>query len=319
MSVTPTIEKTDTSVIFRFPKSSELDLKVYNPAFFESLGIMATISIVTDRGEEVSSSKNMMGGGEMDKQLTFPYNQFVYMVNRGRDPDADALPTPPTEPEEEPIQTRFFSAVSNAFSGVKSNIQMPKLPQFVTNPTSISPKEEIQSVKQMPSPPLPTLAEPESEAKPVTPFNTFAEVAESISPPSVSISSVPPPPPPTSDMKPESISPDDVSELASEPKTTEVPKYYWKVVVEREHNPERNLEKEFWGELMEEWFRDVLRLSELEKKWGVYIDGAFYTVYGRKIKIGTVIPYSEAPANTVDVFLKDAVVLENSLPAKYRV
>lgn len=314
MSVTPTIEQTDTSLIFRFPKSSDLDLKVYNPAFFESLGVVATISIVNDRGEEVASSKEMVGGnGSSSGELTFPYSQFVYLMRRGRDD------TTANEPEAEPIQTRFFSAISNAFSNVKTNIQsgLDKLPKSVP----ISPKEEIQTVKTETLSPLPTLTSPDTQpvSPPTTLYESIANTATAVVPPkpvvvdkpsTASIVTAP------SELASEQQS--DASDGSSSSKT-DTPTYYWKVVVEEQHNPKRNFEKEFWGELMEEWFRDVLRLSELEKKWGVYIDGEFYTVFGRKIKIGRVIPYADAPVNTVNAFLQKAVVLENSLPAKYLV
>ena len=186
----------------------------------------------------------------------------------------------------------------------------------------ISPKEEIESVKTNSPPPLPTLddptAKPETQQPPTTLFESISKVAETVAPPAPIVSDKPS----TATMITSELSSDETSDdksigMEETEVKEETPKYYWKVVVSREQNPERISTKEFWGELMDEWFRDVLRLSELEKKWDVYIDGEFYMVYGRKIKIGRVIPYADAPANTVDMFLKNAVVLENSLPAKY--
>lgn len=318
---TPTIEKNETSVIFRFPKSSELDLKVYNPAFFESLGVIATISIVNDVGQEVSSSKTMTGGGNSTTgDLTFPYNQFVYLITRGKDENTSSETETDTT-KQEPLQTRFFSAVSNAFSNAKTNIQsgfanMPKLQQ---KPTPISPIEELETVKTTSPPPLPTLADPETPTveSPITLYETISKVAETVAPKPPIISDKPSLATMVVSEHPSSETlPSDSTQSIVEP-SSETPKYYWKVVVESEKNPERNLEKEFWGELQEEWFRDIMRLSELEKKWGVYINGPFYTVYGRKIKIGNVIPYNEKQEDTISSFLKNAVVLDNSLPAKY--
>ncbi len=103
MADSPEIEKTDTEVVIKFPKHSDLDIKFYNPEIFHSLGFK-NVTIHLDTLE----SGNMYGGGLLDYEptpeqpietLSYPYRYFAYMF-RAFNPSAKSdVQTKPSAPK----------------------------------------------------------------------------------------------------------------------------------------------------------------------------------------------------------------------------
>jgi hypothetical protein len=80
-AVQPTFVKTDTQLVIRFPKHSDLDIKIYNPAFFELLGFRGVETSVVVPGTQTGGD----GTGEtaeVDQRLTYPYKYFQFLFKR---------------------------------------------------------------------------------------------------------------------------------------------------------------------------------------------------------------------------------------------
>jgi len=127
MSSSPEISKTDTEIVIKFPKHSDLDIKFYNPEIFHSLGFVgATVSLDTLEGDQT-------GGGLLDYQpipeqpieeLSYPYRYFAYMF-RGLTPKTNT-PSPPQKQQDSAPQNGLIGTIMGLNSGDKKEEEESK-------------------------------------------------------------------------------------------------------------------------------------------------------------------------------------------------
>ncbi len=96
MSFSPEIIKTDTEIVIKFPKHSDLDIKFYNPEIIQSLGFVGATVHLDTLGPDA-----MFGGGLFDyepvpeqpiEKLSYPYRYFAYMF-RALNPNSNTYST----------------------------------------------------------------------------------------------------------------------------------------------------------------------------------------------------------------------------------
>ena len=115
----PEITKTDTEIVIKFPKHSDLDIKFYNPEIIQSLGFVgATVHLDTLE----TPGEQQTGGGLLDyestpeqpvESLSYPYRYFAYMFR-------SINPTRKEEPKEEPVKPKEETQPSGLMGTIMS-------------------------------------------------------------------------------------------------------------------------------------------------------------------------------------------------------
>jgi len=133
----PEITKTDTEIVIKFPKHSDLDIKFYNPEIIQSLGFVgATVHLDTLE----TPGEQQTGGGLLDyeptpeqpvESLSYPYRYFAYMFG-SFNPMARKEPVK-DEPKEETQPSGFMGTIMSLTSGEKKSE-----PTTETEPTPAS-------------------------------------------------------------------------------------------------------------------------------------------------------------------------------------
>jgi hypothetical protein len=386
------IQELDLTIEIKIPKVNELEVKFYNPHFFESLGYSNTSISVID------ASINIIRGGDShpdngNDKLTFPFNQFVYLL-RGRKPytPTTSIPTPIVDPdlETKPGLYGVFSNTLDKISGVfsrKKDDSLPKIDETETiakeveeptttstEPSSISTlfsttREEISNLPKSVVVSPTVVTEPKYdvvtdtqvvETKSQDPMEqqSISEMAKSILPitqPTEPITSTAPPINETNVQLPSIETPIIEQTLPIIPKVTEIQNIekielppnevetevsnnvtepiqpvvlsstplsiphtitqYWKISIPKVPYKEVFDEIEVL-EKSEKQLRDIIWFSKMEMKSGIYVNGTFYTILGKHIKLGTVEPASEEK-NSVRDYLQTISIVEGTLMDKY--
>jgi len=129
MADSPEIVKTDTEVIIKFPKHSDLDIKFYNPEIMHSLGFVdATVHLDTQEPttpdtqnrEGWSLTQTQSGGGLFDYEaapeqpletMTYPYRYFAYMFRNLSPVSSGTKPEPELNQKEEKEPTGLLGTI----------------------------------------------------------------------------------------------------------------------------------------------------------------------------------------------------------------
>jgi hypothetical protein len=210
------------------------------------------------------------------------------------------LPVPVPAPEVVPKETiSTNSSPSNTLGETKP---VEDVPITSTTVSPNVPSKEPETIQ--PTPTEPSIA-PVSETTPSG--ETQKQPEETVQPTPTEPPIVPAPVP---------IAP--VSETTPSGETeTKTGNLFWKMVVPKLSNSPKVFETSEIAEKYEQHFRDVLLQSRMETKSGIYVVGSFYSVLGRKVKIGTVEPASPSK-NTLRDYLQTVPELEGSIMSKYK-
>ena len=281
---------------------------------------------------DTTSTSTSMFSGLMPTQKTETQTAMPSM-NVSLPDVSKQLEMKPTEVKEPPKS--LYSSLMEYVSPAKQETQpVPPPPETIQPVVSTQPiqQQETQPVLQPVSPPetQPVLQPPETQ--PVLPPPETQPVAEPTQP-------VLPPPETQPGISPEipkeqteiekPIEPQPSPEVVpivsvvpiSEPEKTEteptVGQLFWKLVIPKLSNPPKVFEPSEIAEKYEQHFRDVLLQSRMETKSGIYVAGSFYSVLGRKVKIGTVEP-SNNNKHTLRDYLQTVPELEGSIMSKYK-
>lgn len=150
------IVQTDAHLVIRFPKHSDLDMKIYNPAFFNLLGfhnVETSIVLPTTQGGGDGTGEPVV----VNQHLTYPYKYFQFLFKRFT-PSPGSLALVPTiyskpkepvaaessydvEPAKEVKVIEFpkskfnpLHSIGNVLSGMYNNIHLPHFSKKDNNP-----------------------------------------------------------------------------------------------------------------------------------------------------------------------------------------
>ena len=370
------VEDKEEEIIITLPKSNDLEIKVYNPHFMESLGWKGvSVSILNENKEQVGGDPS---NPSEHPKLTFPYNQFVYMI-KGAEPtspqktepsntlqnDDEAIKTHKRSPglygyfsntldylfgifakvssqketvkEEPPVKTNddtmkqptsgdepsMLSASLDKTMEMKPTeiSEVPKEPVLEEPPQTVSKEMEISNTETSEVPKEPVQEEPTKvETTEITevPKEPVSEETQEIQQPpqtvskEMEISKTEP----TVLTQPGEIAVPIVPAVSSTA-TTSPSNLFWKISIPKSSNPPKLFEPSDLGGKYEQHFRDILLLSKMEAKSGIYIVGSFYTIQGKKMKLGTV-ELASLGKNTLADYLLQVPPLEGTLMDKYK-
>ena len=162
----PEIEKTETEIVIKFPKHTDLDIKYYNPEVFHSLGFN-DVSIHLDTLEPSDNTQNgvleqQLGGGLLDYEpvpeqpietLTYPYRYFAYMfraLNPMRTTSNNVVKTEtiqsrePAVPLDEPSLSNKPTGLMASIMGISDTIEEKMASSQVQEPVSKEPETETK-------------------------------------------------------------------------------------------------------------------------------------------------------------------------------
>jgi len=225
----------------------------------------------------------------------------------------------PTEIKE-PSKT-LYSSMMEYLSPAKPAETQPVPPPAETQPV-VSPTDTQPVVSSTETQPVASSTEtqPVASSTETQPVASSTETQPSVVSPEVPIEQ-------TEITKPTEPQPQQIPEVVpvvpiipvSEPEKTEptAGQLFWKLVVPKLANPPKVFEPSEIAEKYEQHFRDVLLQSRMETKSGIYVSGSFYSVLGRKVKIGTVEPSSPSK-HTLRDYLQTVPELEGSIMSKYK-
>ena len=397
------VEDKEEEIIITLPKSNDLEIKVYNPHFMESLGWKGvSVSILNENKEQVGGDPS---NPSEHPKLTFPYNQFVYMI-KGAEPtspqktepsntlqnDDEAIKTHKRSPglygyfsntldylfgifakvssqketvkEEPPVKTNddtmkqptsgdepsMLSASLDKTMEMKPTeiSEVPKEPVLEEPPQTVSKEMEISNTETSEVPKEPVLEEPpqtvskemeisntetsEVPKEPVQEEPTKVETTEITEVPKEPVSEETqeiqqPPQTVSKEMEISKTEPTVLTQpgeiavpivpAVSSTATTSPSNLFWKISIPKSSNPPKLFEPSDLGGKYEQHFRDILLLSKMEAKSGIYIVGSFYTIQGKKMKLGTV-ELASLGKNTLADYLLQVPPLEGTLMDKYK-
>lgn len=314
------IKESDSEIEIQVPKLNDLEVKFYNPSFFESLGYSNTLVSIVDTSLPPSQSGMTGGNNETqdNEKLTFPYSQFVYML-RG---------PPPKTPESGSGIYGFFSntleKIFNLFSKKSEpetdakDTEVPtttetEIPSTTVLPTNVG--EETMKIQQSVVVSPTVISEPKYDTDSVTEeIQPQIESTEQISISESAKSILPPNDVETEVSKVSVAEPIVPVAIETEKPKIDTPTKFWKISIPKVSVTE--IPKLDTLEENEKHLKDILWFSKMESKSGIYVNGSFYTILGKHIKLGTVELASENK-NSVRDFCSTIPRVEGTLVDKY--